>query len=331
LSANMANIPMKASFWTKENDTYSILCNLCPRQCLIGNGKRGFCKARENRDGVLYSIVYGYPVALQVDPIEKKPFAEFMSGTKTFSIGTYGCNLNCLFCQNYHLSRGIPPENTDILEPIHFSKLDRKGEPQDEDYASRSKDRHAHQQDRYFSPESIIKLSIKHNCRSVAFTYNEPTVWAEYAIDIAKLAKKNNLNVVLVSNGYITKQAAEVFYPLIDAANIDMKGFSEHFYSEMTGARLQPVLDSIKYLYSLNKHVELTNLIIPDKNNDDKMIDSFLSWVVQNLDKNVPLHFSAYHPMYKYNESPRTSPEILYNIRDIAKKRGFNHVYLGNI
>jgi pyruvate formate lyase activating enzyme len=297
----MADISMKASFWAKEsNVSSSILCNLCPKQCIISCGKRGFCQVRENRNGVLHSLVYGYPVALQVDPIEKKPFAEFMSGTETFSIGTYGCNLNCLFCQNYHLSREIPPKNMD-------------------------------QEDRYFSPESIIRLSIKHNCRSVAFTYNEPTVWAEYAINIAELAKKNDLAIVLVSNGYISRQAAEAFYPLIDAANIDMKGFSEHFYSEMTGAKLQPVLDSIKYLYSLNKHIELTNLIIPDKNSDDKMIDSFLSWVVQNLDKNIPLHFSAYHPMYKYNESPRTSPEMLYNVRDIVRKRGFDHVYLGNI
>ena len=290
----------KASFWTKGYDSFSVSCGLCPRQCLIGDGKRGFCSVRENRDGILYSLVYGYPVALQVDPVEKKPFAEFMSGTKTFSIGTLGCNLNCLFCQNHHLSRGIPPEDMDT-------------------------------QNRYFSPESIVDLAIKHNCRSVAFTYNEPTVWAEYAIDIAKLAPKNSLATVLVSNGYISKQAGEVFYPLIDAANIDMKGFSEKFYSDMTDSQLQPVLDSIKYLYSLNKHIELTNLVIPGKNDNEEMIDSFLNWVEHNLDKDIPLHFSAYHPMYKYNESPRTSPEILYNIRDIANKRGFHHIYLGNI
>ena len=296
----MADFPIKALFWKKKNDAFSVLCRLCPRQCTIGNGKRGFCNVRLNRDGILYSLVYGHPVALQVDPIEKKPFAEFMSGTKTFSIGTFGCNLNCLFCQNYHLSREIPSKN----------------------FGS---------QNRYFSPESIIDLSIKHGCSSVAFTYNEPTIWAEYAIDIAKLALQNGLAAVLVSNGYISKQAAEQFYPLIDAANIDMKGFSEIFYSEMTDAQLKPVLDSIKYLYSLKKHIELTNLVIPGKNDDEGMISLFLNWVEDNLDKDIPLHFSAYRPMYKYKESPCTSPETLYNIRSIATKRGFNHVYLGNI
>ena len=296
----MADIPIKALFWEKKSDASSVLCRLCPRQCLISDGKRGFCNVRLNKNGVLYSLVYGYPVALQVDPIEKKPFAEFMPGTRTFSIGTLGCNLDCLFCQNHHLSRGIPSENMD-------------------------------NPDKYFSPESIIDLSIKNNCRSVAFTYNEPTVWAEYAIDIARLAQKKGIAIVLVSNGYISKQAADVLYPLIDAANIDMKGFSEKFYSEMTGARLKPVLDSIKYLYALNKHIELTNLVIPNKNDDEEMISLFLDWVEDNLDKNIPLHFSAYHPMYKYKNSPRTSSEILYNIRDIANKRGFNHVYLGNI
>ena len=259
----------------------------------------GFCKVRKNSGGVLYTLIYGYPAALQVDPIEKKPFAEFMSGSKTFSIGTFGCNLNCLFCQNYHLSRGEPSDNPD-------------------------------RQERYFSPETILNLAKKHNCRSVAFTYNEPTVWAEYAIDIAKLAQKNGLAAVLISNGYISKEAAGALYPLIDAANIDMKGFSENFYSGMTDAKLYPVLDSIKYLYSLNKHIELTNLIIPGKNNDRDMIDLFLDWVESALNKHIPLHFSAYHPMYKYKEPP-TSPEVLLNIRDIADKRGFKHVYLGNI
>ena len=294
------NILKKASFWNSKNDASTISCYLCPRLCVIKDGKRGYCGVRENRDGILYSLVYGYPVALQVDPIEKKPFAEFMPGTRTFSVGTYGCNLGCLFCQNYHLSRGIPSEEATAKQE-------------------------------YVSPESIIELSIKHNCSSVAFTYNEPTVFCEYAIDIAKLAKKNDLAVVLVSNGYITKEAAEQLYPLIDAANIDMKGFSEEFYSEMTKSHLQPVLDSIKYLYSLGKHIELTNLVIPNKNDSDEMINLYLDWVEKNLDKNVPLHFSAYHPMYKYTESPRTSPEILYHIRDIANKRGFNHVHLGNI
>ncbi len=296
----MADISKQASFWKREKNSDAVICSLCPRCCLINNGKRGFCNVRENRDGVLYSLVYGYPVALQIDPIEKKPFAEFMRGSKTFSIGTFGCNLNCLFCQNYHLSRGS------------FTEYQRK-------------------ETQYFSPELIVELALKHNCKSVAFTYNEPSVWIEYAIDIAEKAKEKGLAVVLVSNGYISLEAAKELYPLIDAANIDMKGFSENFYRNMTNSKLEPVLNSIKYLYSLNKHIELTNLVIPGKNDSEGMILSYLDWVKINLNKQLPLHFSAYHPMYKYKESPSTSPRILYNIRDLALKRGFENIYLGNI
>jgi pyruvate formate lyase activating enzyme len=174
-------------------------------------------------------------------------------------------------------------------------------------------------------------LTISSKCRSVAFTYNEPTVFAEYAIDIAKLAHKNDLKTVLVSNGYITKRAAEDLYPLIDAANIDMKGFSNEFYTSMTDSKLEPVLNAIKYLYDLGKHIEITNLVIPGKNDSDEMIDSWLDWVESELDKKVPLHFSAFFPAYKYNSSPPTPPDTLYRIKAHAQSRGFTAVYLGNI
>ncbi|HJO96119.1 MAG TPA: AmmeMemoRadiSam system radical SAM enzyme [Victivallales bacterium] len=289
----------KAEFWNLYDDNKLIQCTLCPRKCIIKPDKRGFCQARLNVNGILYTLVYGNPAALQIDPIEKKPMAEFLSGTWTFSIGTYGCNLDCLFCQNYHLSRGKP----EISIP--------KG--------------------KYYSPENLIQKAIETECSSIAFTYNEPTVWAEYAIDIAKEASRNNLKVVLVSNGYITKAAAETLYPLVDAVNIDMKGFSEEFYSEMTNGSMRYVLDSIKYLYSLKKHIELTNLIISGKNDDEKIINSYLDWVDINLNKNIPLHFSAFYPCHKYKVSKSTSPSTLYHIREQANERGFHHVYLGNI
>jgi pyruvate formate lyase activating enzyme len=288
-----------AQFYKIQTDTHTVRCEVCPRYCSIPNGKSGFCGVRYNNAGTLYSLVYGYPAALQVDPIEKKPLAEFMNGTKTFSIGTCGCNLDCSFCQNYHLSRGNPN--------LNVSKTD------------------------YISPDMIVDAAIKHGCRSVAFTYNEPTVWLEYGIDIAKKAKENNLAVVLVSNGFINKDAAEVFYPLIDAANIDMKGFSEKFYSEMCNAELSPVLESIKMLYSLQKHIELTNLIIPGKNDSGVMLEKYLNWVENDLDNGIPLHFSAYHPMHRFKSAPRTSPNTLYGIREYVESRGFKSVYLGNI
>ncbi|OGV52914.1 MAG: AmmeMemoRadiSam system radical SAM enzyme, partial [Lentisphaerae bacterium GWF2_52_8] len=202
--------------WWKKAEGKTLKCQLCPRECAIAEGRKGFCQVRQNIGGELFSLSYGYPVAIHVDPIEKKPLAEFMPGTRTFSIGTYGCNLNCSFCQNYQLSRGSYNEQ------------------------SRSD---------YASPELIVELAPKHGCSSIAFTYNEPTVFAEYAFDIATLAKRAQIPTVIVSNGYITLEAARDLYPLINAANIDMKGFSEEFYRDMTGARLKPVLDAMEYFH----------------------------------------------------------------------------------
>ncbi|QSH41163.1 AmmeMemoRadiSam system radical SAM enzyme [Lentisphaerota bacterium ZTH] len=287
-----------AQWWERTGDNDKVKCLLCPRGCVIAPEKIGFCGVRKNIDGDLYTLAYGRPVALNVDPIEKKPLAEFMPGTTTFSLGTFGCNLNCSFCQNDSLSRGSYSE----AEFEH-----------------------------YVSPEDIIELAQRHKCDSVAFTYNEPTVFAEYAIDIARLAHENNLKTVLVTNGYITPEAACDLYPLIDAANIDMKGFTPEFYASMTGSELAPVLHAIKYFYELKKHLEITNLIIPERNDSDEMINNWLDWVETHLDKSTPLHFSAFHPAFNLLDVPPTSPETLYRIRDIAGKRGFRSVYLGNI
>ena len=288
----------KARFWSKSYDGL-IICELCPRKCLIAEGSIGFCGVRKNIGGGLFSLVYGYPSLLQVDHIEKKPLAMFMPGTYTFSIGTFGCNLDCCFCQNFHLSKKFPQINLPKAEKINS------------DY--------------------IISKAISSGCRSIAFTYNEPTVWAEYAIDIAKEAKKNQIPVVLVSNGFISEIAMEEFYPLINAANIDMKGYSENFYKSMCNGALRDVLNAIKYLYDLGRHIELTNLVIPDRNDSLEMIGAFLEWVEKELDKSIPLHFSAFFPTYKYLESYPTPKETLFRIRDYASERGFNNVFLGNI
>ncbi len=220
--------------WWQADDNNRVKCLLCPRHCLIAPDSYGFCQVRQNRDGKLYTLNYGKPVAVNVDPIEKKPLAEFMPGSKTFSIGTFGCNLNCVFCQNWTLSRG---------NYQHYSRPVAD-----------------------CSPAQVIELAQKYHCKSIAFTYNEPTVFAEYAVEAAKLAHNVGLATVLVSNGYISPGAREELYPLINAANIDMKGFSEQFYRDLTAADLAAVLDSIAYLYRLGKHLEVTNLVIPGKN-----------------------------------------------------------------
>jgi pyruvate formate lyase activating enzyme len=288
----------EAGWWKAEQG--GIHCLLCPRNSRISDEKTGFCGVRKNIRGKLYSLAYGHPVAIHVDPIEKKPLAEFLPGSWTFSLGTYGCNLACSFCQNHHLSRDF----------------------YDDEKTGKSV---------FYTPEKIADLAKNEDCKSVAFTYNEPLIWAEYVIDIARLAKERGLATVLVSNGYITPEAACDLYPWIDAANMDMKGFSEEFYSEMTGGRLAPVLEAIKYFFSLGKHLEITNLVIPGKNDSDEMIDGFLDWTRDNLGFSVPLHFSAYHPDYKYDGSPATPPETLHAIKGKALKRGFKSVHVGNI
>jgi pyruvate formate lyase activating enzyme len=289
---------VEARWWTADIAGNKISCELCPRKCLIPEGDCGFCSVRRNVAGRLVSISYGRPVALHVDPIEKKPLRKFLPGTQTFSVGCYGCNLDCAFCQNYNLSRGKYCDD-DIIE--------------------------------FSLPERIFAMAKSQGCASIAFTYNEPTTWAEYMLDIAKIAKRGGLATVMVSNGYITRKAAEEIFPFIDAANIDMKGFSEKFYSRLTAASLQPVLDTMKLYHSMGKHLEITNLIIPGENDSLEMIDGFLDWTAKNISRKTPIHFTAYHPDYKYLSVPPTSPELLREIKAHAEKKGFKNVFLGNI
>jgi pyruvate formate lyase activating enzyme len=289
-----------ARFW-EAGEEKSVLCGLCPRNCKISPGDSGFCKVRYNDQGSLLSLSHGRPIALQVDPIEKKPLAEFMPGTKTFSIGTYGCNLDCSFCQNHHLSRGFY-STSEIHEYREFS-----------------------------SPKKIVETALESGCASIAFTYNEPIVWIEYMEDIAKLARNANLATVMVSNAYMSKAPAEELLPLIDAANFDMKGFSEKFYKKMTGGMLADVLDTIKLYHSLDGHLELTNLVIPGENDSPKMINAYLKWVAENLGMSIPLHFSAYYPHHKFRSAPPTPHSTLYRIRESAISAGFTSIHLGNI
>jgi pyruvate formate lyase activating enzyme len=247
----------------------------------------------------MVSFAYGRPVALQVDPIEKKPLNEFLPGTRTFSLGTFGCNLDCVFCQNHHLSRG------------RYSSSDTASEPP-------------------FPPEKIAELAVEKGCGSVAFTYNEPLVWGEYVVDCAAAARMRGLKTVLVSNAYVELSAARDIFPLIDAANFDVKGFGS-FYDGMTGGKLRSVLDAVEFYHSLGGHLEITNLVVPGRNDGDKEVSALLDWASSELGLDVPLHFSAFHPAHRFHFAPPTPKETLFRIRDMALERGFESVYLGNV
>ncbi|MBR4124934.1 MAG: AmmeMemoRadiSam system radical SAM enzyme [Victivallales bacterium] len=285
-----------ARWWTTAENN-AVRCELCPRHCVIPEGGHSYCAVRRNCGGELFSLTYGHPVSIAIDPIEKKPLARFLPGTRTFSFGTFGCNLGCIFCQNDSLSRGA------------YSDGDLQT---------------------WIPPEQIVELALQHHCPSISYTYNEPTVFAEYVCDIARLAHAAGLKNVLVSNGFIEDQPADELYPLMDATNIDMKGFSLAFYDKMCQASLAPVLHSLEKMHSLGVHLEITTLVIPGQNDDLGELSKWLDWVDMHLGRETPLHFSAYHPAYRCR-IPHTPPATLYAIRDLVASRGFPNIFLGNI
>lgn len=285
----------KALFWKKLKGK-NVQCELCPRNCVIKDGSRGNCGVRENEKGKLYSLVYGLAASASLDPIEKKPLYHFLPSEKTFSFATAGCNLHCLFCQNWEISQ---------CEPEVLKSLD-------------------------LPPKEIIKKTKEMHSRIISYTYTDPvnTAW-EYVFDTAKLAKKNGIRNVVVSNGFTNQKPLKKIAPLIDAANIDLKGDAA-FYKKITGAWIEPVLES---LIEYKKHgvwVEVTNLIIPGLNDSEKQIRWLVDWVADNLGPDVPLHFSAFWPTYKLQNLPPTSLKTLKKARDIGMKR-LNYVYVGNL
>jgi pyruvate formate lyase activating enzyme len=287
----------EARWW--ETDAHGKLhCYLCPRHCHIGEGQAGFCFIRVNEGGKLYSLGYASPAAIQIDPIEKKPLNHFLPGTKIFSMGTAGCNMGCFFCQNWDISKSRSDQ-------VHSSHLE---------------------------PEQVVELAIRYGCPSIAFTYNEPTIWGEYVIDIAKIAHERGLNTVMVTNGYITREAFHDVYKHIDAANVDLKAFTESFYGKITLTHLAPVLETLKRLKNeTNVWFEITNLMIPDLNDDPAETRKLVEWILENLGPDVPLHFTAFHPDFKLRDKPKTPPETLHRARAIAREVGVHYVYEGNI
>lgn len=286
------------ALWWEAEANGRVHCFLCPRHCHIHPGQSGFCFIRVNHDGKLYSLGYGAPAALQIDPIEKKPLNHFLPGTRVFSMGTAGCNMGCFFCQNWDISKS------------HQDQVQAKPVP----------------------PEDVPQLARHYGCRSIAFTYNEPTIWGEYVIDICKAAKQHGLKTVMVTNGYITYEAFHDIYDHIDAANVDLKAFTENFYGKITLTHLEPVLKTLEWLKKETKvWFEITNLMIPTLNDDPDETRRLAEWIVGHLGPDVPLHFTAFHPDFKLRDKPATPPATLHRAREIALKAGVNYVYEGNI
>ena len=284
--------------WWEPEANGKVHCYLCPRHCHIGEGQAGFCFIRKNEGGKLYSLGYAHPAALQIDPIEKKPLNHFLPGTRVFSMGTAGCNMGCFFCQNWDISKSRSDQ-------VHSS---------------------------YVPPEDVVQLAIRYGCPSIAFTYNEPTIWGEYVIDICAAAKESGINTVMVSNGYITYEAFHDIYDHIDAANIDLKAFTENFYGRVTLTHLEPVLETLEWLKNeTNVWFEMTNLMIPTLNDDPAETRKLAEWVLEHLGPDVPLHFTAFHPDFKLRDKPKTPPETLHQARAIAREVGLHYVYEGNI
>ncbi len=284
-------------YWHKLDDG-RIQCDLCPRDCKLHEGQRGACFVRMCENDQIILTTYGRSSGFCIDPIEKKPLNHFYPGSSVFSFGTAGCNLACKFCQNWDISK------------------------------SRDMDRLMDQA----SPEAIAITAQQHGCKSVAFTYNDPVIFAEYAMDTADACHARGIKTVAVTAGYISEPARQDFFSKIDAANVDLKAFSEEFYYKLTGAHLQPVLDTLTYLkHETDVWLEITTLLIPGKNDSDEEITEMCKWIKKELGADVPLHFSAFHPDYKMADIPATPQATLIRARDIALKQGLHYVYTGNV
>ena len=306
-SATRVDLPPKSSprpdgtlaggWWHMAEDG-RMVCDLCPRECHLRPGDRGFCFVRQNRDGEMVLTTYGRSTGFCIDPIEKKPLNHFYPGTSVLSFGTAGCNLGCKFCQNHDISKA---RKVELLSDIAL-------------------------------PDAIAQAAVEHGCKSVAYTYNDPIIWAEYAIDTAKACRERDVKSVAVTAGYITPQARAPFFEFFDAANVDLKAFTEDFYEHVTLSHLEPVLETIEWLHrETDVWFEITNLVIPDANDSPDELRQLCDWVLKHVGDEVPVHFSAFHPDFRMLDRPRTPHEKLLEAHSIAKATGLKYVYVGNV
>ncbi len=276
----------------------TVSCRLCAHRCRIPEGKRGLCGVRENRSGTLYSLVYGKAIALNADPIEKKPLFHFLPGTRALSVATAGCNLTCRHCQNADISQS-PRENGKILG-------------------------------QEVSPAELVKMARAKGCRTIAYTYTEPTVFFEYALDTARRAAEEGIKNIFVTNGYMTGEAREMIAPVLDAANVDLKSFRDEFYREVCGARLAPVLETIEQMPELGIWLEVTTLIIPGYNDSEKELGEIAGFLA-GIDPAIPWHVSGFYPTYRLTDAHPTPAATLRKAREIGSAAGLRYVYTGNL
>ena len=290
---------MKAYLWESLEDN-KVKCNLCGHRCVVKDGRRGICGVRENRDGGLETLVYGNLVGRHIDPIEKKPLFHFLPGTLSYSIATVGCNFRCRFCQNADIAQMPADQGGTIM-------------------GSSS------------TPQEVVAAAEQGGCRSISYTYTEPTVFFEFAHDTARLARERGLRNVFVTNGYMTAEALEMISPYLDAANVDLKAFTDKYYKELCGARLKHVQESLKLMRALGIFIEVTTLIVPGLNDDPAELEALAAFIVADLGPQIPWHISRFHPTYKLTDRPSTPVATLTAARQIGLKAGLRYVYTGNV
>ena len=278
----------------------NVKCNLCRHRCLIKEGRRGICGVRENRAGVLHTLVYGKLIARHIDPIEKKPLYHFLPGSRSYSIATVGCNFRCRFCQNADIAQ-MPEDQRGLII----------GDP--------------------CTPQEVVAAALEGDCRSIAYTYTEPTIFFEFAYETAKLAQAEGLKNAFVTNGYMTDEALEMIHPYLDAANVDLKAFNERYYRDVCGAKLSNVVETLKQMTSRGIFVEVTTLIVPGLNDDSGELEELAQFLVTDLGPETPWHISRFHPTYKLTDRPPTPLATLLTVRDIGLKAGLRYVYTGNV
>jgi len=295
---------MREALFYEKLEHGDVKCKLCHQFCQIAPGKRGLCGVRQNQGGVLQTLVYGKVIALNIDPIEKKPLYHFLPGTKSFSIATIGCNFRCDHCQNADISQASK-------EGLFFKRQEIPGENLD--------------------PRQIVELAIEAGCPSISYTYTEPTIFFEFALDCMKLAREKGLKNIWVTNGYTSRPALEMARPYLDAANVDLKAFSNQFYKKICGARLQPVLDNLIWYKENDIHLEVTTLIIPSLNDSEKELTDVAKFIKNKLGADTPWHVTAFWPTYKLIDFPPTPRETIFKAKEIGEKAGLKYVHSGNI